>query len=66
MTDQILTVDDCARICEKTKDCNGFDYHLEGDVNEGECYLKQGVTKITEDAEYEGIRSGGICEKSGE
>ena len=66
VTDQISSVDDCAKICEETKYCNGFDYHLEGDVNEGYCYLKQGATKITEDAEYEGIRSGGICEISGE
>ena len=61
MTDQISSVDECARICKQTKDCNGFDYHFEGDVNEKECYLKQGVTKISGDAEYEGIKAGGIC-----
>ena len=58
-------MDDCARICEKTKDCNGFDYYRKGDTDEGDCNLKQGVTKITEDVKDGRIRSGGICDKSG-
>ena len=66
MTNDILSVVECARLCEQTKDCNGFDYNLEFDDFEGECYLKQGVTKIIEDTEDYRIRAGGMCYKSGE
>ena len=62
-TKNIESVDDCARLCEKTQGCNGFHYYGIGDLNNGECYMKQRVTKLTERVADGRTRYGGICSK---
>ena len=64
-TKNIETVDDCARICTKTKNCNGFHYYGKGDKAEKDCYIKQDVTKVTKKLNDGRIRYGGICKPPG-
>ena len=61
----IATVDDCARLCTKTKGCNGFQYYGKGDASEKDCYIKERVTKVTKKLGDGRIRYGGICKATG-
>ena len=64
-TKNIESVDDCARLCTKTKDCNGFHYYGKDDKAEKDCYIKQGVTKVIKNVGDTRIRYGGICKPPG-
>ena len=62
---QLESVDDCARLCTKTKGCNGFHYYGKDDKAEKDCYIKQEVTKVTKSVGDGRIRYGGICKPPG-
>ena len=64
-TKNVETVDDCARLCTKIKNCNGFHYYGKGDKAEKDCYIKQDVTTVTKKLGDGRIRYGGICKPPG-